>query len=152
MTEYSFEKVDDILEEIEPLLEEHYQEVAMYQEHIAFNPNYDVYRVMEEMGSCLVYTARDGGALVGYVVTFLQNNPHYQDHIWAVNDIVYVCPEYRHTEVAPEMLQTLEAELKERGVSVMTFHMKTFKPFETLMGALGFDKAEYMYSKYIKDE
>tara|TARA_Y100000114_G_scaffold50443_1_gene46036 strand:+ start:1235 stop:1693 length:459 start_codon:yes stop_codon:yes gene_type:complete len=152
MIEYQIETLDEILEELEPLLEEHYYEVAMYQDRIQLNPNYDFYRTAEQNGSLLIWTGRDNGALVAYCITFLQFNPHYQDHLYAVNDVIYVCPEYRHGETAIELIQGLQEKLKQYEVSVMTFHMKTFKPFETLMKALNFDKAEYLYTKYIKED
>jgi GNAT superfamily N-acetyltransferase len=149
--EYQEERYQDVIEEMKPLLEEHYQEVAMYQEVVNFNPNYELYETMADQGIVDFFTCRKDGELIGYCVTFLQMNPHYQDHIYAVNDVIYVAPEHRHTEVAPEMITRLEDRMIEKGVSVMSFHMKIFKPFESLMDALAFDKAEYVFMKLIKE-
>ena len=151
---YQTESYHDVINEIKPLLEDHYEEVAMYKEHIEFNPNYELYLHMDQTGDIHIFTARDqdvGGAIVGYCVTFMQHHPHYMDHIYAVNDIIYVADEYRHTEVAPEMIMRLEKEMQDEGASVMTFHMKTYKPFRTLMESLNFEEAEILYSKYIKE-
>lgn len=152
MIEYQFEKVDDVLEEIEPLLEEHYAETVPYPDRVVLNPNYDMYRLLEQADALVIYTARDLGAIVGYAITVLQPHPHSQGHTYAANDMIYICPEYRHTELAPEMLKNLEEHLKERGVSVMTFHMKAIKPCETLMSGLGYQNDEVLYTKYIQDE
>lgn len=154
MITYQEEKFDDVIEEMKPLLEDHYVEVAMYQDKIELNPNWGIYQAMNDVGNVHIFTARDDerdGKLIGYCVTFMQNNPHYMDHEYAVNDVIYVDPEYRHTEVAPMMLSELEKIMKSQGVSVMTFHMKTHLPFETLMQSLGYDDAEKLYTKYIKD-
>ena len=152
MVKYQVENYKDIIEEMKPLLEEHYKEIAMYQDHIDLNPNYYLYELMSATGQVHFFSARDDGKLIGYCVTFVHPNPHYKDHIYAVNDIVYVDPEYRHSLVAPTMLTNLEAIMKDAGVSVMSFHMKTYKPFESLMSGLGYDKAEILFMKYIKEE
>lgn len=155
MYTYQTERYTDVIEELKPMLEDHYEEVALYKDKIKLNPNYDLYEQMDQMGAIHIYTARDteaNNALIGYVVTFVQLHPHYSDTVYAVNDVVYVADAYRHTEVAPEMIIRLEHEMLDRGASVMTFHMKTYKPFKTLMDSLGFDEVEYMYSKYIKED
>ena len=152
MITYQEESYSEIIEELKPLLELHYKEIAMYQDNIDLNPNYGIYEIMYETGQVHFYTARDNKELVGYAITFMQQHPHYMDHVFAVNDIVYVKEEHRHTDVAPTMLTKLEQIMKDDGVSVMTFHMKSFKPFETLMDYLEFDKAEFLFTKYIKDD
>lgn len=146
--QFQEERLDDVLEELEPLLQEHYKEVAMYQDKIELNPDYDLYRLMERQGTLHILTARDPD-LQGYCVTFINKHPHYKDHKYAVNDIIYVSPEHRHTDVAYEMLKELERLMLLEGVSVMTFHMKHYKSFQTLMSARHFDPAEYLYTKYI---
>lgn len=154
MIKYQVESFDQVEQEIKPLLEEHYQEVAMYKDRIELNPNYELYRHMDQTGDIIIFTARDqdaNDALVGYCVTFIQRHPHYSDHLYGVNDIIFVADPYRHTEVAPEMIHQLERKLQEEGVSVMTFHMKTYKPFRTLMESLGFEEFETLYSKYIQE-
>ena len=151
MVRFEEEKFEYIIDEMKPLLEKHYDEIAMYKDQISLNPNYDLYKIMDDTGSLHILAARDGTVLVGYCVTFINYHPHYKDHVYAVNDVIYIDPGYRHTSVAPEMVSELERLMMEKGVSVMTFHMKTYKPFESLMEMMGFDKAEYMYSKYIKD-
>jgi GNAT superfamily N-acetyltransferase len=151
MITYQVEKFADVIEEMKPLLQMHYEEIAMYKDRIALNPDYAAYQAMADLGMLHIYTARDSSRdLIGYCVTFIRPHPHYQDHIYAMNDVVYVAKEYRHTEVAPELISQLEKELQTKGVSVMTFHMKTYKPFRTLMDSLGFDCAEELYTKFIK--
>ena len=151
MVRFEEEKFEDIIDEMKPLLQEHYKEIAMYKDKISLNPNYELYQAMADAGTLHILAARHGTVLVGYCVTFVNKHPHYNDHLYAVNDVVYLDPAYRHSAVAPEMIAELERMMLEKGVSVMTFHMKTYQPFETLMDFMGFEKAEYLYSKYIKD-
>ena len=147
MITYQEEKLSDILPEMKPLLEEHWEEVAWYKDTIKLNPDYDMYLMMEERGRVHVSTARDDGKLVGYTVNFVAPNPHYSDHVYAVNDIIFLLPEYRHGFTAKGMIDYSEQKLEEMGVSVMTFHMKLANPFTTLLESCGFDCQELLFSK-----
>lgn len=149
--EYKAEFIKDVLEELKPLLEDHWEEVAWYKDKIKLNPDYEKYIMMQEANSLLFVTARDEGKLVGYNVNFLQYHPHYSDHIFAVNDIIFLHPDYRHGKVAKEMLEGTEELLKHLGVSVVTLHMKPAHPFQTLAEHCGFKQQEYVYSKFIGD-
>ena len=148
---YQEETFQAVIEDIKPLLEEHNKEVALYQDEIELDPAYHMYEAMYQAGSLDIFTAREEDTLVGYVLTFIHPSLHYQNDVFAVNDMLYVHPDYRHTEVAPTLLTELEKRMKEKGVSMMSFHMKTYKTFEALMDFLGYDKAEFLFTKLIKD-
>jgi GNAT superfamily N-acetyltransferase len=149
MITYQVEKItDDFIEEVTPLLEEHYKDIAMYQDKIDLNPDWDTYKLIDGDGFVAI-TARDDEKLIGYTAYFIKNNLHYKDHIFAVNDVIYLDKEYRGGTTAVDMLMYTEEVLEDLGVSVATMHMKTFAPFETLMQCLSFDKAEFLYTKYI---
>lgn len=149
MIEFKKEFISEVRDEIEPMLEQHYLEVAMYQDHIKLNPDWQGYENMEDMDLMYIFTMRDDEKLVGYSVFFITPHLHYQDHEYAVNDIVYIDPEYRGTEHTPNFFMYCQDEMKDNGASVITYHMKVFKPFHTLMEILGYDHAEHLYMKYI---
>lgn len=149
MIEYSVEKIEDTLEELVPLLEKHYEEIAMYQDKIEFNPDYDKYLSLEELGIIHLVTAREEGEIVGYHLSLVSPNLHYSDHLYAVNDIVFLKEELRKTKTGLEMFKYAEDTLKEKGVSVLTVHMKTKQPFDSLCEGLSYDYAERLYTKYI---
>lgn len=149
MITINIEKLDSCLEEMKPFLIKHYKEVALYQEHIELNPDYDSYFRIEESGDLLTVIAREEGRLVGYFLSFIVRHPHYKDHLYASNDVIYVDSECRDNGIGYRMISFAEKCLKERGVSVMVINMKTAKPFEELCQALKMDKAEYTYMKYI---
>jgi len=143
------EKLKDCLEEMKPYLRKHYEEVFLYKEKIELNPDYDSYYKYEEEGLLNTVIAREDGKLVGYFLSFIFKNPHYKDHYYAANDIIYVDPLIRNTGIAYKMIEFAEKELKAKGVSVMSINMKVAMPFEGLCKEAGMDKAEYVYSKYI---
>ena len=143
------EKLEDCLEEMKPILKKHYKEVYLYADKIDLNPDYDSYYLCEKAGLLDTVIAREEGRIVGYFLSFIFKNPHYKDHYFAVNDIIYVEPTLRKTGVALDMVKFAEERLREKGVSVMTISMKANMPFENLCRGLGMDKSEYVYTKYI---
>lgn len=145
------EDLKDCLEEMKPLLAIHWKEVAAYQDKIALDPDYERYLKMEAMDLIRTYVLRHDGKMVGYWVFFVSPHPHYKADRFAVNDIVYVDPEYRRTDLTPACFKAVESQLKAEGVSVVTYHMKTYKPFEVLLKGLGYDHLEHLYGKYLKD-
>lgn len=148
MMKYAKENFHDVIEELKPHLHEHYKEVAMYQDKIDLDPNYEAYGMAQTNGMLHIYTMREDDKLVGYNIFFVQSHPHYNSTVWAVNDIVYVAPEYRHTPDTLFFFAYCEVQLK-AVASVITYHMKVMKTFQMLMNGLGMDHAEHMYSKYI---
>ena len=150
--EYKAEFIKDVLHEIKPLLEHHWKEVAWYQDDIKLCPDYDKYLTMEEHNALLCVTVRNKeGTLIGYNINFLQYHPHYCEHIYAINDIIFILPKYRHTNTARELIESTEVILKHLGVSVVTMHMKPEHTFMSLVEGLGFKQQEYVYSKLIGD-
>lgn len=149
---YQVEPLAEFLEELQPLLEQHYEEVAMYKDHIKLDPDYDKYLALDAAGFLHCVTVRAAGTLIGYFISFVHPHIHYKETEYAVNDILYLDPEYRGTNVAVKMFMFAEEKLKEEGVDVIVLHMKTSLPFESLAKFLHYDKAEYNYSKYIGEK
>ncbi len=151
MISYNIEKFEEYEEEIKPLLEKHWEEVAVNKDKIKLNPAYDSYRRLDDVGALHSVVVRDGSTLIGYYISFIQPHLHYRDHKFALNDILYLDPAYRKTEAAVKMFEKAEEDLKARGVSVMGLHVKVTNRFDTLCDHLGFKKTEIMYSKFLGD-
>lgn len=147
--EYQEESYWDVIDELRPMLQEHYKEVAMYQDDIDLNFDEEKYRTIDHQDALRIFTMREEGKLVGYNVFFVSTHIHYMDHIYAQNDVVYIDPEYRGSECTPTFFKRCDNWLKEEGVSVITYHMKVNKPFQALMDFLEFDHAEHIYTKYV---
>lgn len=141
----------DIKLEIQPLLVQHWEEVAMYKDKVPLAPDWVRYQSMEDNGILHIVTVRDKDILVGYYVTMIVDGLHYRYTKYGVNDIVLIKPEYRNSGVGLGLFRKVEELLKEEGVNVMSVHMKTYIPFDSLCEGLGFDYAERLYTKYLGD-
>jgi GNAT superfamily N-acetyltransferase len=146
---YAREDLSSVKEEAQSLIKNHWEEIAVNKTKIKLNPDWDVYETLHQAKQLGIYTARKDGILVGYFVVVASPNPHYKDHIFAVNDILYLSPEHRKGFVGAKLIKFAEKELKELGVSVLVINTKVHKPFDSLMERLGFGLIERVYSKYI---
>lgn len=152
MITFQEESLVDCLEEMKPLFENHWDEIALHKDKIKLNPDYDKYLLMDKLGMLHVMTARDDGKIVGYFISFIQPHMHYKDTVFAMNDILFIHPDYRKGSIGFKLFKKAEESLKGIGVDVVLIHAKVKNDFKPLMDKLGFNRAEYSYSKYIGDK
>ena len=146
---YQQEFLPTVENDIRPLIQKHWEDIALNKDKIKLNPDWDAYYVLEQAGVLKIFTAREDDKLVGYFVVIIQYNMHYKDHLFASNDIIFLHPDYRKGRTGIKLIQFAEKCLKEDGVSVLTINTKVHKPFDKLMEFLGFGLIERVYSKYI---
>jgi GNAT superfamily N-acetyltransferase len=152
MLTYSVEKIDDCFEELYPLLEMHWEEVALYKDKVEFDIDLERYLLLEEQGIAHTVIARDNGKIAGYFISFINTHLHYRTTTYALNDVLFLNYPYRHKGIAAELFSFAEKSLKALGVDVIILHMKTDHPFHSLSKHLGYTMAEYTYSKYIGED
>jgi len=148
MITYQEESAKDCLEEIKPLIEMHWEEIALYKDKIKLDPDFDKYLLLDSMGMLHILTVRDDAKLIGYFISFIQPNMHYKESVFATNDILYVDPAYRKGSVGYKLFKKAEKSLKEIGVDVIVIHSKVNNDFKPLMDKLGYERIEYNYSKH----
>jgi hypothetical protein len=157
MIAFATESVSQVLDEIEPLLHDHWEEVAVYKDKIPLAPDYDAYRRLEADGKLLICTARDDGKLVGYSISFVHRGVHYSKNIIATNDLVYIDPENRQDSmesierdlVFDDLIDYAEEKLKARGVSVIVLRIKVSKNWSARAEQHGYPRVEYIHQKYV---
>ena len=148
---YQQEFLHSVVEDIKPLLEEHWEEVALNKDKIKINPDWEAYFSLESQGKLDIFTARDEGVLVGYFVVFVYAHILYKDHFFAKNDLIYLSPSHRKGFTGIRLIKFAEKCLKEDGVSVLVVNTKNHRPFHKVMQFLGFIPEDVEYSKYIGD-
>jgi len=138
-----------VRKEVDELFYKHWEEIAVNKDKIKLNPDWSFYESIYEAGNLGIYTARKDTNLVGYFIVIARPHPHYKDHIFAANDIIYIDPDYRKGLVGYKLIKFVENDLKNMGVSVLTINTKVHKPFDAVLERLGFENVERLYSKYI---
>lgn len=120
------EKAHDVFQEMKPLVEKHWREIEHYKD-IPLDPDYDTYLKMEDLGILRVYTARDEGKLIGYAVFFIKHHLHNKNSLQAVQDLIFIDPEFRGGLGARFIMWT-EKELVKEKVQAVFHHIKIATP------------------------
>lgn len=142
---------DSLIEEVRPLLEAHYREIAWRQDVIPLDIDVERYKELWEKGHVLVIAAREKDlTLVGYNVYLINQHLHYKSTVYAMNDVLYVTPGRRGYSIALKMLHVAETILKRRFERlVMGLHIKEDHDWGILAARAGYEKNESTWFKYI---
>jgi GNAT superfamily N-acetyltransferase len=152
MIKYQQEFLSQVQSDIEPLINLHWREIALNQDNIKLNPDWEAYANLESEGKLQIFTAREGDLLVGYFVVTLGYNIHYKDHLCASNDVIYMHKDYRKGFAGIRLIKFAEKVLREDGVSTLTINTKIHQPFDKVLERLKFKPIERVYSKYLKGD
>ena len=145
----SLETLDQCLEEMKPLLGEHWKELGIFQETMPLDPRYDVYFAREAIGELIMPILRKDGKIIGYWPTFIAPGLHYGSTLTATMDILYIHPEHRGDNSGRMLFEFLKAELIRRGVSVWYAGSKNHKQIEWFFKMLGFEPIEQYFAMWI---
>lgn len=149
--EIRVERYADVIGDIKPLLELHWQEIASFKDRVPFDPDYERYQAIEEAGALLIIAARRHGLLVGYSIFFLGPHPHYKSTIFAANDIVFLLPGERSGGLGVRLFKESERIAFERGARFISWHIKPINDFSPLLARLGYSHHEIIMAKPLGD-
>lgn len=141
---FNTERLQDIWDEIVPILKDHYLEIAHYKD-IRFEPNVSEYFKIEDAGILKVFTAREDDLLIGYNVFLVRNNMHYKSSLQALNDIIYIKKEKRG--FGKKFIKWCDEELKSIGVQVVHHHIKFAHDWSPILENMGYVKHDIIMSK-----
>jgi hypothetical protein len=130
-----------------PLFEQHWKEVAVYDETIKLSLDIDMYELLEQANKFVTIVAKEDSIPVGYIIFILARHPHYKDNIIAQNDAVFLLPKYRVGKNAINLFKFAEDILKNLNVDIIATHVKPKVDFSRLLKFLGYDKQEVVYTK-----
>lgn len=137
------------LEEVKPLLPQHWEELALDRDKVALDPIYEEYLRMDAAGQMVAVTLRDRGKLVGYFVGVAKPHLHYRSCLTLHMDIFYLKPEVRGRMGGIRLFRAVEAEAKRRGVKRLYMGSKMHKDSSRLFEALGYTPIETYFSKWV---
>ena len=148
--DFALENLAKVRREIEPLLEEHWKEIALNKEIIKLNPYWRAYAELDSINALRIYTARKEGKLMGYFVILVSRSLHYKDHLFANNDIVFLRKSARRGLTGLKLVKFAVESLQAEGVTKLHVNTKTHQPFDPIMERLGFEEIETVFSKVLR--
>jgi len=144
---YQVEKYADVKEELEPLAIAHHLEEDPRKETTSIDIDWEMYSALEDTGSFILVTARDGETLVGYLSFIISETPHIKGYLQAVSDALFIDKAFRGKEVASNLIKLVEEVLSGVGVDWMVLVFPSNERSEVLMNRLGYNKTDVMYGK-----
>lgn len=151
MLTFAREQFQKIFDEMLPLIEAHYQEIAWRQDQIPLAVDYDRYCQLADAGILMCFTARKGRWLVGYAVFMVMPHLHYNTTKMAINDVVFLAQAYRNKGEGAALIEFSEKELKALGCQVVTLHVKPQLDWGPLCANMGYELGDRIWMKWIGD-
>lgn len=143
------ESFEERLDELKVLLPDHYRELALNQDEVPLDPQYEIYIENEHKGGLLFVVLRDAGEMVGYYIGFIAPGLHYKTCLTCITDIFYVRPDKRNGTAGIKLFRFVEKELKRRGVNRWFTGSKVAHDASALFDYLKFERVEIFYSKWL---
>lgn len=138
-----------LVEEMLPLFEAHWQEIAHYKD-IPLEPDLAVYEASDRAGILRVFTARKEGTLHGYIVFFVRSNPHYKSSIQASQDILFLSQPMRQGLTGYRFIQWCDDQLAIDGVQAVYHHVKGARDFGPVLERMGYEAVDIIYARRLK--
>lgn len=145
------ESFEERLPELIPLLPLHYEELALNQDKVPLDPQYEIYIERERRGELMFMVLRDRGELIGYFIGFVAPGLHYRTCLTLTMDIFFLHPEHRGNGAGYQMFKAVEAEAKRRGVDRMFVGSKVHLDASWLFQRLGYTEVERYYTHWLGD-
>lgn len=149
MITFCMESLTERLEELKPMFPEHWKELALDQDKVPLDPQFDIYLERDRRGEVLFIAARESGELVGYFVGFVAPGLHYRTCLTLTMDIFWIHPSHRKRGAGVRLFKVVEAEAIRRGVKRMFVGSKLHQDASWLFEKLGYLECERYFSVWL---
>jgi len=143
---YCTNTILDVIHTNRDLVELHWAEVIADQPDATLRISDSKYKWLEDNNHLATYTVHDEDKMVGYAVWTILESLH-SGNLQAVNDCIYIHPDYRNKGLASKLMELSELSLTEQGIKHMGISMKSYGRFEGLVKELGYKLTELTYTK-----
>lgn len=151
--EFTFarERMQDIVDEMRPLHEAHWNETESHRHALPLNPDYEAFIRYEQAGRYILFTLRDAEQrLVGNCAMYLDTSTHTQT-LLATEDTLYLLPEARKGRTAMHFVGFIERSLQQVGAKEIHITVKSVNKAEKFFRFLGYVHAENGFLKILEE-
>lgn len=149
---YSVERWCNLRDEMLPLLDRHWREIALNHADVPLDIDHERYDALDEGGALHIVTVRRDGVLIGYHVAIISPHLHYASTLHGITDVFYVAPECREGFTGIRLFQRVEKEMRALGVKKLFTGTKVHLDLSRLFERLGYHRVEYLYAKILKED
>jgi GNAT superfamily N-acetyltransferase len=126
---------------------EHHAEIAEDKAELPFNPDYDHYSKLQQVGRLRCIIVRDDGHLVGYWALLIQEHPHSKGVKVAIGDMYFLAKNYRGQGIGHDMLDLAIDIARREGAKVFITREKLAHPHDAMFEEFGFRAYERAFAK-----
>ena len=150
---FQHERWKDCETDIRGLVDAHWREIALDQDRIPLDIDFEMYRRLDaETFTLHVTTARERGNLIGYYVNVIRPHPHYKTSLFAFLDAYFILPAYRQGPLGVQLFQAMEREMRKCGVKSLISISKNHHNVLPLFERLGWKAVGITCQKWIGPE
>jgi GNAT superfamily N-acetyltransferase len=131
---------------------EHWRELALNQDTVPLDPDWDRFYALDVQGILRVLTVRAEGQLVGYVFLLLGPHLHYKSTLWAHCDMFWLDPLYRQGWTGVKMFKALLRGASDMNAKIASVPVKLHfmgGRVIKLLERLGFSKVEILMTQRV---
>lgn len=148
--DFALEALAQVKREIEPLLKQHWEEIALNKDKISLNPDWEGYARLDAVNALRIYTVRKDSELMGYFVVIVSKSLHYRDHLFANNDVIFLAKGARRGLTGVKLIKYAIDSLAAEGITKLHINTKAHQPFDAILERLGFEEIERVYSLMLR--
>lgn len=149
MITFQREPLKALIDDVQPLLGLHYEELTLNKHTVKLAPRWDLYFRLEELESFFTFTARDDRELLGYNAFFLNHHMHYGDLVVAQNDVLFLHPNARRGTTGLRFIDYTEQAARTMGVNKLCYHIKFSHDWRPILHRRGYADEEVMCAKLL---
>ena len=147
MITFQCERWADCVEEMRPLWEEHFAELALNQDRVSLRCDEDKFAQGDAAGCLHIVTVRSDRLLVGYYYGILMHHLHYRDSgLMCYTDAYFIRPEFRRGITGVRFLAVIKRSLRDRGVVKLYMTTKVHQNHGELFARMGGIHSDDLYT------
>lgn len=154
---FQWERFASIHEELLPLFKKHYAELALDQDRVPLDPDWEFYFGVDRAGILQILTARAAAndQLAGYIFNLIGSHNHYKSTKWANTDMFYLHPYFRKGWQPVRMFKENLKGLEVFGVEIAMISFKLH--FENarvgkFLSRLGYEPCDIVMRRRMKED
>ncbi len=142
-------RLEELKGRINPLLQQHWEEVGSFKDEVALAPLWDLYQRAEENGSYTAIVAEEEKEIIGYAGFFVTAHLHHASLICAECDVIFLRKDKRQGGLGYRLIKESEDILRELGVKKILWHVKPLVDFSPLLKGMGYIHENSIYGKIL---
>lgn len=149
---FAVERIEDVVHEVKPLHEAHWQETESYRHSLPLNVDYEYMINAEQSGRFLLFTLRaPNHELVGNCMMYLTRSTHTQKWI-AEEDTIFLRKDHRKGRLGIKFIQYVERVMRDLGITEIRVTVKTVNRTGDLLKALGYQHTADQLTKVLGED